>query len=145
MLSKSNFKIAQTCATKLYYAKNQYPKNTDTNEYMAMLAEGGYMVGKLAQLLYPEGIEVKTENGSNYAVKETEELLSTHENITLFEAGISVNNKIIRVDILRKIGNAIEIIEVKSKSIDSRIDPKKNKIKKSLKDKEYKEYFNKTA
>lgn len=145
MLSKSNFKIAQTCATKLYYAKNQYPKNTDTNEYMAMLAEGGYMVGKLAQLLYPEGIEVKTENGSNYAVKETEELLSTHENITLFEAGISVNNKIIRVDILRKIGNSIEIIEVKSKSIDSRIDPKKNKIKKSLKDKEYKEYLEDVA
>ena len=90
MLSKSNFKIAQTCPTKLYYAKNQYPKNTDTNEYMAMLAEGGYMVGKLAQLLYPEGIEVKTEQGSNYAVKETEELLSSHENITLFEAGISI-------------------------------------------------------
>lgn len=145
MLSKSNFKIAQTCPTKLYYAKNQYPKNTDTNEYMAMLAEGGYMVGKLAQLLYPEGIEVKTEHGSNYAVQETEELLSNHENITIFEAGISVNNKIIRIDILRKIGNKLEIIEVKSKSIDSRIDPKKNKVKKSLRDKEYKEYLEDVA
>ena len=38
MLSNSNFIIAQTCATKLYYATNKYPKNTDTNEYMAMLA-----------------------------------------------------------------------------------------------------------
>ncbi len=145
MLSNSNFIIAQTCATKLYYATNKYPKNTDTNEYMAMLAEGGYMVSKLAQLLYPEGIEVKTENGSSYAVKETEELLSSHENITLFDAGISINNKMIRIDILRKIGNTLEIIEVKSKSIDSRIDPKKNKVKKSLKNNEYKEYLQDVA
>ena len=145
MLSKSNFIIAQSCATKLYYATNKYPKNTDANEYMAMLAEGGYMVGKLAQLLYPEGIEVKTENGSNYAVKETEELLSSHENITLFEAGISINNKMIRIDILRKIGNTLEIIEVKSKSIDSRIDTKKNKVKKSLNNYEYKEYLEDVA
>ena len=145
MLSNSTFIIAQSCATKLYYATNKYPKNTDTNEYMAMLAEGGYMVGKLAQLLYPEGIEVKTENGSSYAVKETEELLSSHENITLFEASISINNKIIRIDILRKIGNTLEIIEVKSKSIDSRIDIKKNKEKKSLDNKEYKKYLEDVA
>ncbi len=145
MLSNSNFIIAQTCATKLYYATNKYPKNTDTNEYMAMLAEGGYMVSKLAQLLYPEGIEVKTENGSSYGVKETEELLSSHENITLFDAGISINNKMIRIDILRKIGNTLEIIEVKSKSIDSRIDPKKNKVKKSLENKEYKKYLEDVA
>lgn len=145
MLSKSNFIIAQSCATKLYYATNKYPKNTDTNEYMAMLAEGGYMVRKLAQLLYPEGIEVKTENGYSYAVKETEELLSSHENITLFEAGISINNKMIRIDILRKIGNTLEIIEVKSKFIDSRIDIKKNKVKKSLENKEYKKYLEDVA
>ena len=145
MLSNSNFIIAQSCATKLYYATNKYPKNTDTNEYMAMLAEGGYMVRKLAQLLYPEGIEVKTENGSSYAVKETEELLSSHENITLFEASISINNKIIRIDILRKIGNTLEIIEVKSKSIDSRIDIKKKKEKKSLDNKEYKKYLEDVA
>jgi len=145
MLSNSNFIIAQSCATKLYYATNKYPKNTDTNEYLAMLAEGGYMVGKLAQLLYPEGVEVKSENGSNYALKETEELLSSYENITLFEASISSNNKIIRIDILRKIGNALEIIEVKSKSIDSRIDAKKNKVKKSLENKEYIEYLEDVA
>ena len=145
MLSNSTFIIAQSCATKLYYATNKYPKNTDANEYMAMLAEGGYMVGKLAQLLYPEGIEVKTENGSSYAVKETEELLSSHENITLFEAGISINNKMIRIDILRKIGNTLEIIEVKSKFIDSRIDIKKNKVKKSVENKEYKKYLEDVA
>ncbi len=76
-LSKSNFKIAQTCATKLYYTKNKYPSLNEGNEYLEILAEGGYMVGKLAQLLYPDGIEVKTENGTGYAIEETEKLLAS--------------------------------------------------------------------
>ena len=56
-LSKSNFKIAQSCGTKLYYTKNQYPSLNEGNEYMEILAEGGYMIGKLAQLMYPNGVD----------------------------------------------------------------------------------------
>ena len=120
-LSKSNFKIAQSCGTKLYYTKNQYPSLNEGNEYMEILAEGGYMIGKLAQLMYPNGIEVKTESGTGYAIQETEALLAANENIVLFEAAISVNDKIIRIDILKKTGNHFDLIEVKSKSIDSRL------------------------
>ena len=143
-LSKSNFKIAQTCATKLYYTKNKYPSLNEGNEYLEILAEGGYMVGKLAQLLYPEGIEVKTENGTGYAIEETEKLLASHKNITLFEAAISVNDKIIRIDILKKTDTHFDLIEVKSKSIDSRLTPK-GLPKKSLSDKEYVEYLEDVA
>lgn len=60
-LSKSDFKVAMTCPTKLYYRKLKYPTTMDGNEFMEMLAEGGYMVGKLATLLYPEGVDLSNE------------------------------------------------------------------------------------
>jgi hypothetical protein len=43
---------------------------------MELLAEGGYMVGKMAQLLYPEGIEIKTDKGTLAAIEQTQELLN---------------------------------------------------------------------
>ena len=47
-LSKSDFKVAQTCPTKLYYKKNKYPSQKDENEYLVLLADGGFMIGRLA-------------------------------------------------------------------------------------------------
>jgi hypothetical protein len=116
-LSKSDFKVAHTCPAKLWYKKHGFPTSTDQNEYMKMLADGGFMFGKLAMLLFPEGIEI---TGSyNEAIAQTEELLSTHQNITLFEPAIQINNQLVRVDVLQKMGNQINVIEVKSKSFDS--------------------------
>src|SRR5690349_20283211 len=123
-LSKSDFKVAHSCPTKLYYKKNGYAPLNDEDDYLAMLAEGGYMVGKLAQLMFPDGIEVKTDSGTGYALLETEALLNSGKDVTLFEAAIEVNGKIIRIDILVKKGNALQLIEVKSKSMDSRLDDK---------------------
>ena len=119
-LSKSDFKVAQTCATKLYYKKNKYPSQKDENEYLALLADGGFMIGKLAQLLYPDGKEIVEGRGKqNQAIEDTERLLSEYENITLFEPAILVNNQLVRIDILEKKGNHFNLIEVKSKSYDS--------------------------
>ena len=116
-LSKSDFKIAHTCATKLWYKKHGYPTSNDENEYMKMLADGGFMFGKLAMLLFPEGIEVTGTIPE--AIASTNHLLAIHENIVLFEPAISINNQLVRVDILQKTGNEIKVIEVKSKSFDS--------------------------
>ncbi len=33
-LSKSDYKLARTCITKLYYKEHGYPQNTDENEYL---------------------------------------------------------------------------------------------------------------
>ena len=119
-LSKSDFKVAQTCPTKLYYKKNKYPSQKDGNDYLALLADGGFMIGKLAQLLYPEGKEIiEGRLKQNEAIQETERLLAENENITLFEPAILVNNQLVRVDILVKKGNHIQVIEVKSKSYNS--------------------------
>lgn len=115
-LSKSDFKVAQDCATKLYYKKNNYPSLKESNEYLQLLADGGYMIGKMAQLIYPEGIEITGK--TDECIKATEDYLA-NDNCILFEPAIYVNNKLIRIDILVKSGNSFELIEVKSKSFNN--------------------------
>lgn len=115
-LSKTDFKIAQSCAAKLWYKKHQYPTATDQNEYMVMLADGGYMVGRMAQLLYPDGINI--DGRTDGAIERTEKYLEK-DNVILFEAAIQSEHKLIRADILEKRGNTFHLIEVKSKSFDS--------------------------
>lgn len=118
ILSKSDFKVAQSCATKLHYLKNGYPSANDGNEYMEYLAEGGYAVGKMATLFYPDGVRVDNNKGIEPAIEETKQLLQ-QDNITLFEAAVLSNHKIAAIDILEKNGNTVHLIEVKSKGYDS--------------------------
>lgn len=121
-LTKSRFKMAVECPTKLFYTrKPEYRDSMADNEFLQMLAEGGYQVGALAQLSFPEGIEVKGID-SDIALIETEKLLQ-RENVTLFEPAIRFGNFLIRIDVLVKTGNRFDLIEVKAKSYDSR-DPK---------------------
>ncbi len=58
-LSKSDFQLALSCPKKLVYKKENYPTTNDTNEYMEMLAKGGYIIGEMAKLYYPTGIEIE--------------------------------------------------------------------------------------
>ena len=74
-LSKSDFIVADDCNTKLYYKKLQYPSTDDENEYLQYLARGGYMVGKLATLLYPGGITIETGSDHKTAIILTKEYL----------------------------------------------------------------------
>lgn len=112
-LSKSDYLIARSCLKKLWYRKQQYPTSSEGSEYMEMLADGGFMVGKMAQLLYPDGIEIT--GNTEEALKKTKELLQ-QENVVLFEAAIKIGPPIIRIDVLVKKGNLFKIIEVKSRS-----------------------------
>ena len=54
ILFKSDFKVARSCPSKLYYKKNGYPSANDGNKYMEYLAQGGYAVCKLATLHFPK-------------------------------------------------------------------------------------------
>jgi hypothetical protein len=117
-LTKSRFKLAAECPTKLFYAgKKEYRDTMQENAFMAMLAEGGYQVGALAKLRYPDGIEI-TEKTHAEAYAKTLEYLSP-DNVVLFEPAILVGNFFIRIDILIKHGNHFELVEVKAKSYDS--------------------------
>ncbi len=113
-LSKSDFKVARNCLTKLYYKKLRYPTILDDDPYMQSLADGGFMVGKLAQLQYPEGVLISTLDPWT-AVEETRRLLES-ERVTIFEAAIYHENRLVRIDVLRKNGDTFDLIEVKSKA-----------------------------
>lgn len=115
-LSKSDYKLARNCLKKLWYKKHQYPSADDGNEYLEMLADGGYMIGKMATFLFSEGVDIT--GSQEEALLKTKELLK-QENATLFEAAIQSGSKIIRIDILKKTNNKLRLIEVKSKSFRS--------------------------
>jgi hypothetical protein len=118
-LTKSRFKLALECPTKLFYAGKPdiYPDAKQQDEFLAALAEGGFQVGELAKLMFPGGIEV-TSKTHDEQVEDTRRLLARDE-VTLFEAAIRYGKLFARVDVLRKSGSLIELIEVKAKSFDS--------------------------
>ena len=135
-LSKSDFQLASSCAKKLVYKKKGYASSNDTDEYMAMLAQGGYVVGKMATLLFPDGIEIDEKTTESLAL--TKKYIDDYDSITLFEPAFEFNQRLARIDIFVKNGNKIELIEVKSASIDS-LNPQKNnqKLKKYIQDISY--------
>ena len=47
-LSKSDFKVARTCATKLYYRKLGYPSMLQDDDYLQFLADGSGNTGTFA-------------------------------------------------------------------------------------------------
>ncbi len=115
-LSKSDFLVARSCPGKLYFKKHAFPSVVEQDDYMEMLADGGFMIEKMAQLCYPEGIEIGGTNEE--ALKETEQLLQ-RDSVTMFQPAFFSKGKFVRIDILRKNGTKLELIEVKSKSFDS--------------------------
>lgn len=133
-LSKSDFQLASSCPKKLVYKKANYPTANDTNEYMEMLAQGGYVVGKMATLLFSDGIEI--EGNTQDCIEKTQTLLQ-QENVVLFEPAIVSGQKLVRVDILVKNGNTFHLIEVKAKSHHTEEQQDPNKIKKYIEDVAY--------
>ena len=114
-LTKSRFKLAVECPTKLYHSgKPEYANTKNDDEFLAMLADGGFLVGELAKLKYPDGIEIEAKDNAQ-AIAQTTELLQ-QETITLFEPAIAYKGFLVRVDVLVKRGQMLEVIEVKAKS-----------------------------
>ncbi len=133
-LSKSDFQLGTTCPKKLHYKKAYYPTANDANEYMEMLSQGGYIVGKMATLLFPNGIEIA--GNTQDCIAQTQTLLK-HENVVLFEPAIVSGQKLVRVDILVKQGDSFHLIEVKAKSHNTDEQPDKAKLKKYIEDVAY--------
>jgi hypothetical protein len=117
LLTKSRFKVGCECPTKLSYLDNPMYGNTNADDpFLRSLAEGGFQVGELAKLYHPGGIEVIERDYDN-SVASTNALLQG-EAATIFEAAIRYGNLFVRVDVLKKSGKALEVIEVKAKSFD---------------------------
>ena len=115
-LTKSRFKLASECPTKLFYTRKRdvYPDKSYDDSFLAALAEGGNQVGELATLYHPGGTMVKTLNEAD-ALAQTADLLN-QENAIIYEAAVLFENLFIRVDVLVKRGRRVDLIEVKAKS-----------------------------
>jgi hypothetical protein len=117
-ISKSDFKIAKSCATKLYYKKLGYPQNQEVDYSFSISA---LIINKIAELLYDHGIEIKTnsqdEDSLTLGIEQTNKELEK-EIITLFKPLIYHQHKLARLDILVKQGNKFDLIYVKPKAID---------------------------
>lgn len=125
-LTKSRFKVGHECSRKLYYTgKPEYPNSNVDNAFLEALAEGGFQVGALAQILHPGGIEIETLE-KDEAIKKTEELLK-RDSVIIFEAAFQFKDFFIRADIVEKHGNNLVLTEVKAKSYDASEDQFYNK------------------
>ena len=117
-LTKSRFKLGMECPTKLYYTgKKEYPNKEIDDPFLNALADGGYQVGELAKLYFPNGHDITT---LDYEEAETQTLkLLKQDEVIIYEPAIKFKNLFIRIDILVKKRNQFELIEVKSKSFDT--------------------------
>lgn len=120
-LSKSRFTLAVKCPTKVYYSVRREYANTKDNEgFLEALADGGFQVGALAKAMYtasdPAAVEV-TARGEAEQLRDTAALLE-RDRVTVFEGTVQHDNLLVRVDILVKSGDTLDLIEVKSKSFD---------------------------
>ena len=121
-LTKSRFKLGLECPTKLFYTKKKkvYADSKIGDTFLEALAEGGFQVGELAKFLvsdnpYKEDITIETLDYTK-SLAQTQHKLNASSNCVIAEPAFAYKNLFIRVDLFEKIGNTINIYEVKSKS-----------------------------
>ena len=116
-LSKSRFKEAWACPTRLYFTgKEQFGNAEADDPFLRALAEGGFQVGALAQAYHPGGILIDSQDTSQ-AVAQTAAHMA-QDPVTLFEGALCAGPLMARADILQRRGDSLSVVEVKSKSFD---------------------------
>ena len=117
VLTKSRFKLGLECPNKLYFTrKKEYADTKNDDSFLKSLAQGGFQVEEYARMHYQGGVLIEDNDGDyQFLWDKTQELLK-QENVIIYEAAFLYQNLFIRVDILKKNGDKIELIEVKSKS-----------------------------
>src|SRR5687767_12925901 len=96
-LTKSRFKLAMECPTKLFYTgKSEYANQKLDDPFLAQLADGGFQVGALARLYFPSGVAVDTLDYDE-SVAGTARLLE-QDQVTIFEAAFRFEGFFIRAD-----------------------------------------------
>ncbi len=116
-LTKSDFKASYDCATKLFYRKNGYPTNQDDNEYLRFLADGGFMIELAAKAKYPSQHDLVGIRDPQVAYARTIEIIRASADAVVYEAAALSGLFQARIDILRRRGDTLELIEVKSSSL----------------------------
>ena len=122
-LTKSDFMLARDCPTKLFYKKKKYISSSGDDDLAQFLQDGAYMVSTMAKLLHPGGHEMVQGGAPKKASKATRDALAGG-NTTLFEATVVYGHLRAQVDILQRVGDVLNLIEVTSSSIDGLVPDK---------------------
>ena len=123
VLSKSLFKLGLECPVRLQHAltKPPLPRRSHDDEYMRLLAEGGYMFEKLVRVYHPgEDLYVPGE-GPTEASARTLARIRAGDGM-LHEATFAHGNLMARSDMVRVSGSTLELIEIKSASTETKSD-----------------------
>jgi hypothetical protein len=115
-LTKSKFKLACECPTKIFYdgRPNEYENDKLNDPFLRNLARGGFQVGAIARLYFPNGVLVESLDYSDSVLK-TAALLEK-ESVTIYEGAFRFENLFVRADVVRKEGDTLFIYEAKAKS-----------------------------
>ena len=106
-LTKSRFKLALECPTKLFYTRKFYNQNleyedqSNDDSYMQALAKGGYQVGELAKYKYCK--DPIAENITINSFNEEEALQLTAEKLLQVNAVIAIVSKMDNINIKHNI------------------------------------------
>ncbi|MFM1961359.1 MAG: hypothetical protein RLZZ172_204 [Bacteroidota bacterium] len=122
-LSKSRFKLALECVTKLYYTgkSKEYADQNSSDPFLEALAKGGFQVGELAKYYFSDNpvedrITIETLDPDEALVL-THEKLSQPGRVVIAEGAFLYDNLFIRADLIVKEGTEIQLYEVKAKSV----------------------------
>ena len=115
LLSKSSFIRGVQCEKHLYLYKFHYNEMDQLSEMQKAIFKRGTDVGKLAQQLYPGGIDAspKTQFEYDKAVKLTKELLEKKQKI-VYEASFNFSDVLAVADIVVNEKSGLKVYEVKS-------------------------------
>jgi Domain of unknown function(DUF2779) len=124
--TKSRFKLALDCPTKLYYGANKdYANQKVDDPFLMALAEGGFQVGELAKYMFSadpiaEDITIN-DLDSKKALELTALKRAKGGKVVIAEAAFNYENFLVRTDLIVEEGNIIKLYEVKAKSWDDKV------------------------
>jgi predicted RecB family nuclease len=113
-ISKSQFMSGVQCLKRLYWQVHEPELGGVPDAAAVAIMEQGREVGKLARLLFADGVEVRSGDPEE-AIRITRELIANTEVPAIFEAAFENGGVFVRVDILqRRRDGRWRLVEVKS-------------------------------
>ncbi len=114
-ISKSTGVAGCQCVKRLYWQVHEPELAVEPDAATEAIMQQGHEVGMLARLLFPGGVEVRSDRGLDDAIRATRELVTNREIPAIFEGVFEQDGVLVRVDVLyRRRDGRWRLVEVKS-------------------------------